>query len=231
MKDSNIFNLLAAILTSAAAPNTSPKDELNLKENQTSMLVENIRRQLMKDNYDYMLEEATTTIISSRTNPYHIGDVYGDETAPKQTTVDSAEIGTENLNNDDTINYTTFKPVPVRRKSHSHDRSKYLTKTEETNKNGETNAAKAMYDSDAFRNESDERPIAASTTGKVKYSILKVKRPSRRSGARAPLLREEKEGEVSLVNLGEGAVPQLRLPLSRRQYMQAERGDLSDSSA
>ncbi|KPJ04522.1 hypothetical protein RR46_01016 [Papilio xuthus] len=64
--------------------------------------------------------------------------------------------------------------------------------------------------------ESRRHDGAADTT--VKYSLLKVA-AARRSGRRAHLVKEEKPGEVSIVNLGEGAVPQFRLPRPRAQYM------------
>lgn len=126
----------------------------------------------MKDNYDYVLDEATESILDSRTNPYHIGD---DLMTAEGTTLleeNNRSFKQSNIiNGDSTMNYITFKSDNVQRRSHLHDkRSKYLSNTGKTNK--------TQYDNkESHKNENKTKSRKSRRVGavrKVKYNMLKV---------------------------------------------------------
>ncbi|CAG5027551.1 unnamed protein product [Parnassius apollo] len=234
MKDNKIFKLLAALLTSAAAPDHSLTSELSEKENKTNPLVENIRRQLMKDNYDYGTEE-TTIVIKSEIEEYQNKEYNDNQISAiplKENISSTLDIPKKFESTADTdysfVNITTSQAVHARRKPEMYDnQSKYITASEKSNtesqmyKNNENMNTQINRREGAnnIQYENDDTDTTTSNA-RVRYNILKVRRPSRRKQLQeSQLVKEEKENEVTIINFGKGPVPEFRLPRSHRQYM------------
>ncbi|CAK1595214.1 unnamed protein product [Parnassius mnemosyne] len=211
------------------------KHELSEKENKTNPLLENIRRQLMKDNYDYGAEE-TTVVLRSKMEEYQNKEYNDNE---KTSTLFQGNISstldipdkvesTAKTYDHAIVNITTSQTIDARREPEMYDnQSKYITKTEKSNTESQTSKndgnmntqIKRRVGANNIQYENGDTDVTASNA-RVRYNILKVRSPNRRSKfQQSQLVMEEKDNEVSIVNFGKGPVPEFRLPQSHRQYM------------
>ncbi|XP_068624363.1 uncharacterized protein [Battus philenor] len=242
MKENNFLNLLAAILTSTAAPERPVPGELRTKDNRSSLLVENLRRQLMKDNYDYTNEDVATSAALAA-DPRRGQQLEDTEKTPPAHVTRTTEIPAYSKHFVRSDANKTRAPT-VRHRMFDNN-SKYLIPVEDKKKLATAGREKAIYEyaemklrrrdyglnpTEASRVQHTHRlNVDQDTNVTATYSLLKVNGHSRRSMQAPRLVKEEKPDEVSIVNLGEGPVPQFSLPSARRQYA-APASDLSYAS-
>ncbi|XP_045540610.1 uncharacterized protein LOC123722546 [Papilio machaon] len=240
-----MLSALAAVIVAAfSAALGTAVEHFKEEEYNSSEVVDNLRRQLMKDNYDYMLEAS-----AARPYRYHAesddGEPPTEVVRPSTTSTLETPVDFYTKVTRRDVTRTTADLRDLRRNPMYDQRSKYVAPSERR-KLATAGGDVILYDDDKARRQNDRfiskdpattddhsalvdhstlsyeigesrrREGASDTT--VKYSLLKVA-AARRSGRRPHLVKEEKPGEVSIVNLGEDAVPQFRLPRPRAQYM------------
>ncbi|KAL0810651.1 hypothetical protein ABMA28_010758 [Loxostege sticticalis] len=192
-----VFVILIVIqgkLSNGGKPATSNKSE---------KLVENIRRQLMENNYDYFpsAEESATP---AHFDLDHNDPLYSDN----DTSPDSSE-GADRQ---------PFAPRAILSEENSKPDDHAISKKDLLYYMDDKRLRRSndVVEPEDFDNDNDK------TSPKVKYKVLKIKsvHPNRRSASLRRYIQEENEQGVSIVSVDGAPFPEFLLPRSRRQYMQ-----------
>ncbi|XP_045780834.1 uncharacterized protein LOC123877942 [Maniola jurtina] len=182
--------LLAVAVTARASDRS---EETKESENRSKDIIENLRRQLMRHNYDYSHETPPTT------EPHRRAD---------------ADVQLDKPHDNISINNNYYLTKPTRQRNNNHENSDIEDVMEETG--NKTKPEHPVSERDLFYYVDDEKLISKKSDDR-KYKTLKVRHQFRRSGQNQYIQEEGEEG-VAIVSLHKAPFPDLRLPNSRRQY-------------
>ncbi|CAH0718647.1 unnamed protein product, partial [Brenthis ino] len=209
-----------------AFPNEN--DEIN----DSNGLVRNLRRQLMRDNSDYSLEDDTKTELQMRANSklvksqengevlvtrHHSKKQSKENHYKKQKREYYKEISRKNFYIPNLSNIQKIKMPNISSKKEQPIKAQHVV----------SNKDLFYYMDDQklvpepkkkYQNENHHKNMRNDVKSTVKYRYLKLKHPYRRHN-QPRLVQEEGAEKFAIVNLDKGPIPELRLPPSRRQYM------------